>query len=269
MDVHSRSVDAENRLRHERRVEAMVERDLLDDETERRDAIGGRDRVRVLEVDLVLPGRDLVMRGFDLEAHLLERDDDVPARLLASIDRGEIEIGAFVVGIDDRVSIRVAAEKEELGFRPRHHRVAERGGLVHLLLEREAGASAERRAIRVVDVADQAADFFPVVGPGIDGKGVQIRNQVHVRFLDPREPFDRRPVELDLAVERFRKLRARNLDVLDDPEDVGELQPHEPHVFLLAHPQDLVLVQARSRRVEFQDPRSLDSLRHPVLLFSH
>jgi len=41
------------------------------DGAERRDVVRGRERVGVLEVDLVLALGDLVVGGLDLEAHLL------------------------------------------------------------------------------------------------------------------------------------------------------------------------------------------------------
>ena len=76
-------------------------------------------RVGVLEVDLVLPGRHLVVRGLDLEAHLLEREDDVAAGLFAPVDGGQVEVGALVVRVDDGIAVRVAAEEEELRLRAR------------------------------------------------------------------------------------------------------------------------------------------------------
>ena len=241
MHVHPRAVDAEDRLRHEGRVQAVVHGDLLDDETERRDPVGRRDGVGVLEVDLVLAGRDLVVRRLDLEAHLLERQDDVAPRLFAAVHGRQVEVRALVVRVDDRVAVGVAAEEEELRLRPRHEGVAERRSLVHLLLQGHARAAGEGRAVGVVDVADQPADLLPVVGPRVDGEGVPGRHEVHVGLLDAREPLDRGAVELDLAVERLRELGARDLDVLDDAEDVGELQPHEPDVLRLADLQDLGL----------------------------
>ena len=143
-DVHAGAVHAENRLRHERRVEAVVERDLLHDELERRDLVGRRDRVAVLEVDLVLAGSDLVVRRLDLEAHRLERDDDVAPRLFAAVHGREVEVAALVVRVDDRVAVRVAAEEEELRLGPGHERVAESLRLVHLTLQRLARAAGER-----------------------------------------------------------------------------------------------------------------------------
>ena len=78
-------------------------RDVADDELERRHVVGGDQRVGVPEVDLVLAGRDFVVRRLHLEAHFHELLDDDPADLLAPVDRGEVEVAAescvVVVGV--------------------------------------------------------------------------------------------------------------------------------------------------------------------------
>ena len=136
-----------------------------------------------------------------------EREDDVPARLFSPVHGGQVEIGPLVVRVDDRIAVGVPAEKEELRLRPGHHDVPERRGAVHLSLQRLARTAGERRAVRVVDVADESGDLVAsVVRPGIDRERAEIRDEVHVRLLDPREPLDRRAVELDLAVERLLEL---------------------------------------------------------------
>jgi hypothetical protein len=209
MDVHARAVHAEDRLRHEGRVQTVIHRDLLHDETEGRDAVGGRHGVGVLEVDLVLSGGDLVVGGLDFEAHLLQGENDVAARLFPAVDRRQVEVGPFVVGVHDRIAGGVPTEEEEFGLWSGDHRVAERRGLVHLLLQRHARAAGERAPIRVVHIADQTPDLLAaLVRPGIDRERREVGDQVHVGFLDPREAFDRGAVELDLAVQSLLELRA-------------------------------------------------------------
>ena len=78
-----------------------------------------RDRVGVLEVDLVLARRHLVVRRLDLEAHLLQHDHDVAPALLAPVHRREVEVAADVVRLDAWVAARVRLEEEELGLRAR------------------------------------------------------------------------------------------------------------------------------------------------------
>ena len=95
----------------------------------------------------MLAGGDLVVGRLDLEAHRLEGDDDVAPGLLAAVDRGQVEVGARVVRVDDRVAVRVAPEEEELRLGARHQGVAELRRLVHLPLQRQARAAGEGRAV--------------------------------------------------------------------------------------------------------------------------
>ena len=70
-----------------------------------------------MEVDLVLPGRDLVVGGLDVHAHLLERQDNLAPHVLAEVDGGEVEVAGRVVRLGGRPAV-AALEEEELGFRP-------------------------------------------------------------------------------------------------------------------------------------------------------
>ena len=75
------------------RVGAVLAGDFLDREAERRDRVGHRQRVGVLELDLVLGGRDLVMRGLDRDPHLLEVLDRATAEIRRGVERCEVEVG--------------------------------------------------------------------------------------------------------------------------------------------------------------------------------
>src|SRR5690606_2884139 len=74
--------------------------------------------------------------------------------------------------------------------------------------------------------------------PREDGERLGIRPEVHVGFLEPDEPLNRRAVEDNLAVERFLELPVRDLDVLDRAEDVRELEAEELHLLALGELED-------------------------------
>ena len=69
--VHARAVLAEDRLRHEGRVETGLLGDLLDDQPVGQRVVGHLQRRREAHVDLVLRRADLVVDVFDRDAHLL------------------------------------------------------------------------------------------------------------------------------------------------------------------------------------------------------
>ena len=65
---------------------------------------------------------------------------------------------------------------------------------------------------------------FPAANDVLDSLAQNVPAGVRVRFFDPDEPLDRRPVEHDIAVESLLELRRRDLDDLVHDQDVGELE---------------------------------------------
>ena len=130
-------------------------------------------------------------------------------------------------------------KQEELSLRTGVQRVAALSSHGNDTLQRRTRATGEGLAIRGRDVADDPRNLLAGrTGPREDAEGVQVRTQVHVRFLDPDESLDRRPVEHDPAIERFGELPVRNLDVLDRAEDIGELQAQEFDLLALRSLED-------------------------------
>src|SRR3989442_193196 len=96
MRVHPRAVLPEDRLGHEGREKPMSVGDVADNEPERREVVGGLERLGVAEVDLVLAGRDLVMPRLDLEPHeSLDRravEHDVALERLLELALGHLDV---------------------------------------------------------------------------------------------------------------------------------------------------------------------------------
>ena len=242
--VHARAVDAVDRLGHERRVQAVPDRHVLHDEPERADVVRRRQHIVVAEVDLVLAGRHLVVRRFDVKAHGFEREHDLAPHVLAHVHGAQVEIAGGVVRFGRRDAVP-GLKQEELGLGPGLHRVAPGRRHRDDVLERRARAADEGRAFRRVDVADHPRDLLAGrAGPRKDAERRQVGPKVHVRLFDADESLDRRAVEHDLAVERLFELPIGDLDVLDRSEDVGELQAHELHLLALDALENLRLGRA-------------------------
>jgi len=75
--VHAAARLPPERLRHERRVHAVRDRDLLDHVPERHDVVGHRQRVGVTQVDLLLARGDLVVTELDRDAQAFQGADRV------------------------------------------------------------------------------------------------------------------------------------------------------------------------------------------------
>ena len=94
--VHAGAVLAEQRLRHEGRVPAVLHGVLLDRDAVGHAVVGHLQRVRVAHVDLVLRGPDLVVGVLHVDAELLEREHGLAADVGAGVERRQVEVAALV-----------------------------------------------------------------------------------------------------------------------------------------------------------------------------
>ena len=118
--MHAGAVDAEDRFRHEGGMQVVFCGDRLDNPLEGDGVVGGSQGIGILEVDLVLTFGDLVVRGLDLETHLLEGLDDLATAVIGLIFRIEREIAGDIVGNGGRQPVFIAARRGRIHTRCRH-----------------------------------------------------------------------------------------------------------------------------------------------------
>ena len=222
-------------------MQAVLLRQRLDGQLEGHDVVGGGQRVGVLEVNLMLSGGDLVMGGLDFEAHLLERHADFAAGALAVIERAEVEVAGFVARLGGRAARLVGLEEEELALGADVEGIAQLGRVLQRALERAAGIADERRAVGVIDVADQAGNASVLRPPRQYRERIQIGAQILIGFVDADKALDGAAVDHDLVVHRLFDLRSGDGHVLQLAEDVRKLHTDELHVLILHHANDVFL----------------------------
>ena len=242
MGVHPGAVLAEQRLRHEGRVPAVLHGVLLD-----RDAVGHAvvrhlQRVGVAHVDLVLARPDLVVRVLHVDAELLEREHGLAAHVGAGVERGEVEVAALV----------------------EHLRHAALGARVPEVEELELGAHVEVREAHLLRALERAPQHLARVAlVGLAGRASRRRRTSAPR---PRPPGaragSRRSTASGMAIMSDSSIALK--PVIDEPskpippskasssswalieklfswpEDVGEPEPHEADVAVLDEGADVV-----------------------------
>ena len=190
-------------------------------------------RVRVLEVDLVLAGGDLVVGRLDPDPERLEGVDHVLADLLGEVGR-EVEVAGLVVRQRRDLAVLAAPEEEELELGAGVDDVAQLPGPLDLAAQHVARIADERLAARrETSQITRAVPRGPVAGcHGISANvamsGMRYWSDSAIRVkpsIESRRTRSRGAPSLEL-VDRDR----HGLDVADD---VGELELDEADAALL------------------------------------
>jgi len=228
MHVHPAAVDAVQRLGHERRVQAVVGGDLLDDEPADHDAVGHDQGLGVVRVDLVLRRGDLVVRGFHGDVEPVEDAHRLLAQVVAEVGGQDVEVAALV----GELGAFPVLEVEVLEFGADVELEAHVGGPLELAAQDPAWVALVRPIVAVEDVAEDERRPFVALGPGHHLEGRPVGHRDDVRFLDLGVTGDRRAVEGGAALEDGVKLAVGDLDHLEVPEDVREPQLDVLHVLV-------------------------------------
>ena len=175
----------------------------------------------------------LVERVLHRDAHALEPQHRLLAQLRTDVVRGEVEVAGRV----ERLRFGAGAEVEELHLGPDEEGEALLPGPLEVPLQHEARIAQERLAGRGLDVAEHPGDDGFVVGRREQLERVRVGLGDHVGFLDAAVALDRRAVEGHALFQGHFELGRRDLDGLQEAEDIGEPQPHEAHSALLDRSQ--------------------------------
>ena len=200
------------RLGHERRPHALVERDLLDHVAERHHVVGHRQRVGVAQVDLLLAGRALVVAELHRDAHLLQRVDGVPAEVGRRVVHGLVEVAAVVGGHRHRAVVRAGLQQEELDLGVHVAGEAEVAGLGELAAQHVPRVGPRRRAVGHGDVAEHprrvvlARRWWSTAAPGTSTGRAAPRCRIRRPGRSPRSTSRRSrcPPRRRLRVRRAR-----------------------------------------------------------------
>jgi len=157
----------------------------LDRELERHQAVRHRESVVVPHVHFMLAGRDLVMGGLGVKAHLVQIEHRLLSDDLPLIHGHQIEVTGGIRRGSHGVPLSVQIEQEELELGAKVACVPLLLGLIDHLFQHPAWIALEPVAGVIEDLAEQAGRLkAPTAGPrvylerGEDGGGP------HVRFLD-------------------------------------------------------------------------------------
>ena len=169
------------------------------------------------------------MAHLHFQAHGFQRQHDGIAHALRLVAGREVEVTADIVrhGLRQSIVGRTQQEKFQLGS---HVELEPHVfGVRQLPLKNVARIAIKRCAVGVVNVADHAgtAAFRRTPRQNLVGAGIQV--QLHVAFLNAREPFHRRAVEPHALLQRARHAVHGQIHTLHRAQQIGELQRQELH----------------------------------------
>ena len=235
--VHAAARLAAQRLRHERRVDALLDRHLLDDGAEGHDVVGRGERIGVAQVDLVLARAALVVAELHRDAEVFEH----PHRAAAEVVRGAAGDVVEVAGGIDRLGTirpeRRGLQQVELDLGVRVEREAGIRRLRERPLEHVTGVGDRGLAVGRRDVAEHARGGIDLAAPRQDLERRRVGVGEQVGLVRAGQTLDRRTVETEALAERSFDLGRRDRHRLESADDVREPEPDEFDAPLLDRPQ--------------------------------
>ena len=263
--VHAGAVVACDRLGHEGGCLACESGGLVDDVLVLHEVIACMLQGVEAVVDLLLAcAGDFMVCTFEDEADLLQVGDHVVTQILGVVGRWNREVTALdtVLEADVRSAVfldvqsgiprcldgvdlvegaaHVVAEAhlvedEELGLGSERCRVRDAGGLeVCLGLRGDlAGITGVRLVGERVDNREGDVERL-VLAERVDEGGLDIRNELHIGFVDGLETFDGGAIEGHALIERvLEEFAGRNREVLLNANQIGEAHGNIFDAFLI------------------------------------
>ena len=241
------------RLGQERRAQPVLVGNRANRCLEGHGVIRRLERTRVLEINLVLSRPVLVVAAFGDDAHVFQRQANIPADVLALIQRRHVHVAGAVLRVQGNIPRVVGLEEVELVLRADLERQPQRFRLFDLLAEDTPAIPGKERTVRQEAVAHHAGDAPRLRTPRQEGDGLRVRAQEQLAMADIAEALDRRRIERDAAAECPVELRGHDGDVFERAEQIDERQTDKFDVvffdevkdFLFSHRGNLLV----SRRV--------------------
>ena len=242
IDVHAGAVNSLLGLRHKGSVEAMALGNGLGRHFEGHDIVCRPECLGVLEINLVLGRRDLVVAGLHLKAHILQIQHNIPAHIFRQVNRRNIKIPCHLVGLGGGPPLLVGVEQEEFTLRPHLEGISHGLCPGHGLPQHITGITRKGRAVRIVHVADQAGHLSLLGTPGKYLKGIKIRIEVHIGLINPHKALDGGAVKHTLVIQGLLQLAGRNCHIFQLSKYIRKLKADELHILLPGHTDNIILV---------------------------
>ena len=203
--------------------------------------VGGLEGACVVAVDLVLAVAAFVMAVLRAHAHLLHGQADVPAEVLACVQRGHVKVAAKVDGDTGGTAPVIVLEQVELTLCAHIAGDAQLFEFAVHAAQEAAAVAAKGLAVRLFHITEEL--HHPALGrpPGENGHGGKIRPQHKIAFLHLHEAGNGAAVEADTVFQSFGQIVCQHGNVLLSAKDIAEGKAHKFDVIVLHKIKDVLL----------------------------
>ena len=204
------------------------------------DIVRSPKRVRVLEINLMLGRRNLMMAGLHLKSHLLQVQHNIPADIFRQVNGRHVKISRHLMCAGSGPSLLVRVKEKEFTFRTHIEHISHVLRPLDSPFEHIPRIAGKRGPVRVIHVADKPGHLALLGPPRKDLKGIQIRIQVHIRLVNPHKPFNGRSVKHAAVIQCLFKLAGSDGHILKHSEDIRKLEADKLHILLFHHTHDVL-----------------------------
>ena len=195
----------------------------------------------MVAVDLVLAVAAFVMAVLRAHAHLLHGQADVPAEVLACIQRGHVKVAAKVDGDTGGAAPVIILEQVELTLCAHIASDAQLFEFAIHAAQKAAAVAAKGLAVRLFHITEEL--HHPALGrpPGENGHGGKIRPQYKVAFLNVHKACNGAAVKADTILHGLGQVAGKHGDVFLGAKDIAEGKADKFDVVVLHKIKDVLL----------------------------
>ena len=145
------------------------------------------------------------------------------------------------MGNHRRLSIIISMEQEKFTFRSYIQTISLIRCFLFCFSENVTWIAFKRLPVSGIHITDNTRYFSLLRAPWKDCKSVQIRIQIHIRFLHTNKTFNCRTVKHAFVIQRFFKLTSGNRHIFQRSKNVGKLKTDKFNILFLYHSNDVSL----------------------------
>ena len=198
-----------------------------------------RQCISILQVDFMLGRCHFMMGCLDSNSHILQCHHHISSGVFPKIHRTQVKIACLLMSDGRWLTIVIQMIQEKFTFRSHIKLISHICSFFDHFLQHKSRISLKWHTIRSINITDQSGHLSLLWSPWENGKRIQIRMQIHIRFFDPYKPFNRRSIKHTLIIQCFLQLTCRNGNIFQSSENIRKLQSDKFHVFFFYHANNI------------------------------